>query len=183
MLKRTLIATAVMAVTVGGCSSKASHSHTPPPPPPSPTGAPPNADVVPGSTTMKASVGLSKKVTYPDKITVAITAIKHAVDKDVGPGAISGKPITIFTLRFTNGSGKPLNLNAVQVTAEYGSGHAEASPVYTSNLNDFSGTVQPSAEKSSSYAFALPKSGLGDVTIRVRFDSTHATAVFAGSLR
>lgn len=181
MLKRSLMAGALVAVTVCGCSAhktKAGH----PPPPPSPTGPPPTADVVPGSTAMKASVGLHRAVTYPDKITVSITAIKHAVDKDIGPGALSGKPITIFTLRFMNGSGKPLNLNAVQVTAAYGSSHAKAAPVYTSNLNDFSGTVQPGAQKSTSYAFDIPKSGLGDVTIRVRFDSTHTTAVFAGSL-
>lgn len=179
MVKWTLAVGAVGAAAVlglAGCSgdhpkpkAKASGPESPPPEP-----------KIAGET-LKGSGGLRKPVRYSDAITVAIIKINKVRSKGHGPGAMPGRPLTIFTLRFTNGSGQPLDLNKVRVVARYGKG-AQASPTSYGNLNDFYGTVAPGKSRSAAYAFALPPSGYKNVTVKVAFDARHKVAVFAGSI-
>lgn len=164
----------------GGDKKKADSTPTPPPPPSAqPTE---QANAAPGSSSLKSSGGLTKPVTYDDKVSVAISKIRYVKNKDIGPGSISGKVLTIFTLKFSNGSSKPLDLNKVQVTAVYGPKKTVAQHTSYANLNDFYGTVPAGGTKSASYAFDLPSSGYKSVKVGVKFDSQHKTALFAGAL-
>jgi hypothetical protein len=138
---------------------------------------------VPGATALTASTGLRKAVEYDDRITVKLAKIQGYEVKEEGPGIIKGQQITIFTLTFTNGSTKPLDLNNVKVTATYGDQERQAEPSYFGNLNDFFGTVKPSDSRSAAYGFVLPESGYDDLALRVKFDNEHSTAVFVGSLQ
>ncbi|MBW8481611.1 hypothetical protein [Actinomadura parmotrematis] len=154
------------------------------PPPPASTPQPESeATAAPGAMALNSSTGLRKPVVYADKITVAITGIRYVRNKGKGPGEVTGQQLTLFTLRFTNGSAAPLDLNKVQVVAQYGPRKTHANPSSYADINDFYGTVAPGAAKSAAYAFALPATGYKAVTLAVKFDATHKTAVFAGSLR
>jgi hypothetical protein len=175
------LAVTLTVVLVGGSDEgrRAAASKAPPPPSEQPesqiTGAP-------GSSAFKSMVGLRQPVNYPDRISVEIADIRYVTNRAKGPGELTGRTLTIFTLRFTNGSAQPLDLNKVRVVARYGKAKTEASPTSYANLNDFYGTVAPGAKKSASYAFDLPQAGYSAVTLGVKFSETHKTAVFVGSL-
>ncbi|MFC5743992.1 hypothetical protein [Actinomadura rugatobispora] len=170
------------ALALTGCSGDDKKASGPKPPPPSEQ---PEAEATsaPGAQAFSAMTGLRKPVTYDDKVSVAITDIKYVKNKKLGPGEITGKTLTIFTLRFTNGSGQALDLNKVRVVAQYGKTRAQASPTSYANLNDFYGTVAAGRQRSASYAFDLPTAGYGSVVLNVAFSDKHKTAVFAGSLK
>ena len=171
-----------LTLALSGCSGDDKKASGPKPPPPSeqPESVKTSA---PGARAFRAMTGLRKPVTYDDKVSVAITDIRYVKNKAKGPGEITGKTLTIFTLRFTNGSSQPLDLNKVRVVAQYGKARTEASPTSYANLNDFYGTVQPGKQRSAAYAFDLPPSGFGSVVLNVSFSDKHKTAVFAGSLK
>ncbi|GAA2422058.1 hypothetical protein GCM10010191_37150 [Actinomadura vinacea] len=170
------------ALALTGCSGDKKEASGPKPPPPSEQ---PEAEATsaPGAQAFSSMTGLRKPVTYNDKISVAITDIKYVKNKAKGPGEMTGKTLTIFTLRFTNGSGQPLDLNKVRVLAQYGKSRAQASPTSYADLNDFYGTVAAGKQRTASYAFDLPTAGFGTVVLNVAFSDKHKTAVFAGSLK
>jgi hypothetical protein len=126
--------------------------------------------------------GLQGSVSYDDKITVSIVKVEGAEVQGRGPGIISGQHITVFTLKFTNGSTKPLDLNQVRVSLRYGNDKISAEPSYYGNLNDFFGAVSPGRSRSAGYGFILPDSRVTDVRIRVKFDSKHSAALFVGAI-
>ncbi|GAA0275778.1 hypothetical protein GCM10009527_085210 [Actinomadura nitritigenes] len=171
-----------LALALTGCGGGKKKSADPKPPPPPSAQPTEQANAAPGSTALKSSGGLRKPVTYDDKISVAISNIRYVKNKDQGPGELTGKVLTIFTLTFTNGSGKPLDLNKVQVTAVYGTKKTRAQHTSYANLNDFSGAVPAGGTKAASYAFDLPSTGYKSVMVGVKFDAQHKTALFAGAL-
>lgn len=124
-----------------------------------------------------------KPVTYSDGLTVAVTAIKQQTVTQVGPGAITGEPMTTFTVKFTNGTTKPVDLNQVVVSAFYGSNRNRAAPVYEGSVNDFSGTLAVGGSQVANYAFSIPVKDLGSATLTIDFDGQHTVAVFTGSAR
>ncbi|WP_067455965.1 hypothetical protein [Actinomadura macra] len=177
-------ATLALALALAGCGGgggKSAGKQNPPPPPSTqPESA---ANAAPGALDLKSSTGLRKPVTYNDKITVKIGGIRYVKNKADGPGQIAGRVVTIFTLSFTNGSAKPLDLNQVRVVAKYGPRRAEAKPTSYANINDFYGTVPPGQGKKASYAFEIPPAGYKSVVLGVKFDAQHKAALFAGALR
>jgi hypothetical protein len=121
-----------------------------------------------------------RPVTYTDGLVVLITGITQGKVTAVGPGEITGQPVTTFTVRFTNNTKSAIDLNGVVVSGFYGSAKTKASPVYDGGLNDFSGLLNPGATKSAAYAFSIPASGLASATLVVDFDGRHMPAVFSG---
>ncbi|WP_019629273.1 hypothetical protein [Actinomadura atramentaria] len=179
-LRAAAAATLALALALSGCGSDKKEAKPKPPPAPSEQ---PESEVTaaPGSEALK-STGLRRPVTYDDKVSVAVVDVRHVRNRATGPGEVTGRTLTIFTLRFTNGSSSTLDLNKVRVLARYGPKGAQASPTSYANLNDFYGTVAPGAKKSASYAFDLPASGYKSVTLKVAFDAKHRTAVFTGAI-
>lgn len=178
----TLALTSVLT----GCSGddKKAKAGSPGKPGPAPTSPPPSALVsVPGAKGLKTSAGLRKPIRYPDKITVSVASIKYVRNPDKGPGELTKKVLTIFTLRFANGSAKPLNLNTVRVALRYGPRQSEAAPTSYADLNDFFGTAAPGQAKTAAYAFSLPTAGYKSVNLRVTFDKKHRAAIFVGALK
>ncbi|MFB4296091.1 hypothetical protein [Actinomadura sp. NTSP31] len=171
-----------LALALTGCGGGKKKSADPTPPPPPSEQPTEQANAAPGSTALKSSGGLSKPVTYSDKVSVAISNIRYVKNKDQGPGELTGKVLTIFTLKFANGSAKTLDLNKVQVTAVYGAKKTRAQHTSYANLNDFYGAVPAGGTRSASYAFDLPSSGYKSVMVGVKFDAQHKTALFAGAL-
>jgi hypothetical protein len=122
-------------------------------------------------------------VTYPDGLSIAVTKITQQTVTQQGPGALTGQPMTEFTIKFTNGTTQPLNLDQVVVTATYGAQHIDAAPVYEGLMNDFSGSLSPGSSKTTAYAFTIPVKDLGATTLTVDFDGKHSVAVFTGAAR
>lgn len=195
-------------IVLGGCSQptaeavaqpvvSASASATPPSPSTTtPPGVAPAPSRTPGWTPSPVSrpgalpaperikapaVTYRKPVTYPDGLTVSVTAIKQQTVTQVGPGAITGAPMTTFTVRFTNGTTASVDLNQVVVSAYYGASQTAAAPVYEGSLNDFSGQLVAGASKAADYAFSIPVKDLGSATLAIDFDGRHTVAVFTGS--
>jgi len=141
-------------------------------------------NAAPGAKKLTSSQGLRKPITYPDKVSVSITGVRYVRDQREGRGSVKGQLKTIFTLKFVNGSSKPLNLDKVKVVVRYGPKRKTASPTSYANINDFYGTVAPGSSKSASYVFELPyPEGYKNVVLGVTFDPNRKAALFAGSLK
>ena len=97
-------------------------------------------------------------VTYPDGVTLVITKAEKGIETGHGPGVMAGRQYVRFTVKLTNGSAKPVNLDQVVVTTTYGASSQLAAPVYTQSAGtyDFTGTIKPGASTTALYAFAVP---------------------------
>ncbi|MEO5877980.1 MAG: hypothetical protein ABIS86_01965 [Streptosporangiaceae bacterium] len=205
ILVRTVALGAICALALAGCSSGSGEStdstastastdkakapaavRTAPAQPTDlpPTDLPPGTSVteVPGAKDLKVSSSMQKKVTYPDQVSVSITDVKRVKVPDKGPGIIQGQVLAIFTVRFDNGSAKPLDLNRTLVTALYGE-HRSAKPTYYADLNDIYGEVAPQGTRSAGYAFAIPVQEYKKVALRIKFGTGYKIAEWVGSLR
>jgi hypothetical protein len=184
---RAVALTAVSALVLAGCSGsekavapKATAAIvTPPAPSDLPAGT--SVTRVPGAKKLKVSTSLRKKVTYPDAVSVSITEFKRVKVTEEGRGIIKGQELAIFTVRFDNGSAKPLDLNKTLVTALYGK-QKSAKPTYYADLNDFYGEVAPRGTKSAAYAFAIPVKEYKKVTLQIKFGTGYKIAKWVGSL-
>jgi len=121
-----------------------------------------------------------QSVVYPDGVELAVTGIHQGRVTGQGPGVVKG-PKTTFDLRFTNGSTRAISLDQVVPTAEFGTPARVAAPVYDARTQDFGTTVAPGRSATARYAFSIPPSQLGDVTIHLDFDGRHYAASFQGS--
>lgn len=126
----------------------------------------------------------SAPVVYPDGVTLTITKADKGVEKGHGAGVMAGREYVRFTVKLTNSSAKPINLNQVVVTTTYGASSQLAAPVYTEGAGtyDFSGSVKPGASTTAIYAFAVPTKQLGRVTMVVDFDGLHTSATYRGAV-
>jgi hypothetical protein len=114
---------------------------------------------------------------------VRVDSIKQQTITAQGPGALTGKPSTTFTIRFTNNSTKAVDLSQVVVSAFFGRPQQPSEPVYTGGQNDFSGTLAPGRSMATGYAFSIPVQQLGSVTLTVDFGGIYKPAVFYGAAR
>jgi hypothetical protein len=89
----------------------------------------------------------------------------------------------MFTLRFDNGTDKPIDLDEVVVTATYGNPARVARPTYGEAARDFYGSVKPGAKAGATYSFSVPTDELDGVRLTVDFDGLHAPATFTGEAR
>ncbi|GAB3669823.1 hypothetical protein GCM10027589_38010 [Actinocorallia lasiicapitis] len=186
-MNRLICAGAVLVLAVSGCSSAGKPDKTADPQagrlPPTSTFAPSTAPAVPGAKKVEGSPSLKKPVSYPDGIEVRITKIRKIVNSEDGPGNVKGQVITVFTLRFTNRSGQPLDLDGTRIVAAYGAGKKKASPSYPAEVNDFFGEVAPQGVREASYAFVIPVAKYGKVSLNATFGTGHKAARWSGSLK
>ena len=120
-----------------------------------------------------------QSVVYPDGVKLTVTDIHQGRVTGQGPGVVKG-PKTTFDLRFTNGSDEAVSLDQVVPTATFGKPARLAAPVYDARTQDFGTTVRPGGSATATYAFSIPASELGDVTIHLDFDGRHYAASFHG---
>ena len=136
---------------------------------------------VPKPSFTAAARAFDQKVSYADGLTLAVSKTDQGSVEGQGPGVFAGDPRTTFTLTLTNGTSKPIRLDAVVVAAQYGKPARVARPVYGPTAVDFSGVVAPGGKSSASYAFTIPKTGLKNVVMTVDFDGLHTAATFHGA--
>jgi hypothetical protein len=130
-----------------------------------------------------APVSFTQRASYADGVALQVTSIKHGAVSGQGPGVLSGQATSSLTVSLTNGSRKPVNLNQVVVTADYGRPARTASPIYDQGARDFSGTVAAGKTATAVYVFAIPSTQLSHVIVNVDFDGSHHAATFTGSVK
>jgi hypothetical protein len=157
--------------------------------PPSPVTEQPAASVVAregvaeSARTVQASAAdFTTAAEWSDGASVRVTDARQQVTSGRGPGERAGQPQTVFALELTNGSGAPLDLNAVVVQASYGGDRAQASPIYDAESVDFAGALAPGATATAVYSFTIPADQVGDVVLSVDVDGYRFPAVFAGAV-
>ena len=123
-------------------------------------------------------------VKYGDGVLLRFDRLVHAVEQGEGPGAFPGREQTAFILSVLNRSSFPVDMTQVVVTATYGSPARVAPAVYDGPaVHDFGTRVPPGGSASATYAFAIPRDQLGEVTLTVDFDDRHGAAGFTGVAR
>ncbi|MBN1091566.1 hypothetical protein JKP75_02620 [Blastococcus sp. TML/M2B] len=132
-------------------------------------------------TVQAAPADFARPAQWSDGASVRVVGATQGVTRGSGPGARAGQPQTVFTVELTNGSGAPLDLNAVVVQATYGPG-TQASPLYDGDTVDLGGVLAPGATATGVYAFAIPEGELGAVSLSVDVDGYRFPAVFAGAV-
>ncbi|MGY1809584.1 hypothetical protein ACI8AF_19640 [Blastococcus sp. SYSU D00669] len=129
-----------------------------------------------------APADFAAPATWSDGASIRLVEARQRVTTATGPGERAGQPQTVFRLELTNGSGSPLDLNAVVVQATYGAGASQASPIYDLESVDFGGTLAPEESAAAVYSFAIPADQLGQVTLSVDVDGYRFPAVFSGAV-
>jgi hypothetical protein len=98
-------------------------------------------------------VAPSKTVAVGGTARTVLLRSQYVTVKGQGPGELSG-PGVALTLQVTNGSSRPLDLDAVTVTA--GVRGEEASSSDAAPAKPFSGRLQPGTKAQGVYVFVLP---------------------------
>ncbi len=119
---------------------------------------------------------------YTDGLTVSLGKATFATVTAQGPGELTGLQYSLIPVTVTNGSDRTLNLNNVIVELRYGSPARIAQPVYAEGTEDLSGTLKPGASTQATYAFAVTKDKLSDVTLSLDIDGQHGLGEFKGEL-
>lgn len=138
-----------------------------------------NETVAPVSLTTAPSVALTETAQFGGGVTADLTSITRQDIAAQGPGEISG-PGLVVTIKITNRSSAPINLDAVNVTLDDGNA-TPASPMSGDPFNPFSGDLAVGAETSAVYVFALPTDYKNPSNFTVSYSTDAAVLVFSGN--
>lgn len=185
MVVRGVLAAAVAAVLLGGCTSPQAVSPGDGPD----TSAPSNgASTEQGPPPEPAAATFADKYTYPDGVQVEVVQVRHGTvtGDDVAnmADAKKGTPWQQLVVRVRNGSTQRLTDVYAGWTVTYGPDGLAVDTAYVPSAHDalISGTILPGKAKTGSQTFTIPTRYLGDVTLEFQFDGAHDPAVFAGKL-
>jgi hypothetical protein len=117
--------------------------------------------------------------TLTSKVEVTIHNIRPLKVTAAGPGETAG-PAVSFVVEVRNGSGAPVDLAAVAVTAAHGAAGTPAVPSSAKPSAPLSGKLAPGATGRGTYVFRLPAAAEGTVRIQVSAGFATAVAVFRG---
>ncbi|GAB79038.1 hypothetical protein [Austwickia chelonae] len=119
---------------------------------------------------------MNETVDYSDKVTVRVTSVKQSTASGAGPGVLVGAPQQLHDIEIHNGTGKPLDLSAVVVSARYGNPEQLATGAYSEGTKDFTGELAPGSNARATYGFTVPHDQKTRIVVDI--DAVHAPAVF-----
>ncbi len=122
-------------------------------------------------------------VRYDDGVSLTVRSVDFAKETKKGPGSFPGRAYAVLTLQIANKSEQDLSLDTVVVTV-LDKADQPVAPVYVdeAEVSDFAGRLDAGRTVEARYAFAVPASSRGKVTVVVDFDGVHTSAVFRGQL-
>jgi hypothetical protein len=127
-----------------------------------------------------------QKWPYTDGISVAVIPKGAAKASEYSAGAEkSGGEIYTFEVQIINGTKATIDPAIVQSSVTYGAGGLQASRVFdsTNKLGDsFTGMILPGQQQTVIEAYAVPAAEIGNVTMTLTPDFSHAPAIFSGPL-
>jgi len=143
-------------------------------PAPSPSSTAAAGDPAPGDSPepllgepVAADVPRDATADFGDRVTAALAGTTPFTAEGSQVGEVSGPAVRV-TVRITNGSGAPIELDAVTVNAYYGAGSTPAPPFGSdASSTPFSGTLAPGASADGSYAFSVPEADQGTLVVSV----------------
>ena len=151
-------------------SPSASATPTPSPSSTADAGAPPAAGGSPEpllGEPVAADVPRDATADFGDRVTAELTGSTLFTAEGSQVGEVSGPAVRV-TIRITNGSGAPIQLDAVTVNAYYGAGSTPASPFESdASSTPFSGSLAPGASAEGSYSFSVPTGDQGSLVVSV----------------
>jgi len=195
-MKTALVSLSLLAL-LGGCSaapappatsptpSSAATSSTPTPSP-STASASTSPTPTPSKDAPKDPVALDQPYTYSDGLKIEVVDVKLTKLSEEGgmdTELAIGVPIQIVSVRLTNDSSVPIDLDSSDFTMTYGPKKKDAMQVDDVGTKSLYGKLKPGAEKTGRYGFAAPEKDIDAVTLRYAIDSNHPAARFKGSLR
>jgi hypothetical protein len=176
-----------------GSSSEAPSSpapSSPAPASPAPDGAtPPDADPSSGSldpvpyeeVTPQPAVALSAIADFGTGLTVAIVEVEAVRSEARSPGEISA-PAVRLTMRARNASGRPIDVEGMVVTLEYGADRTPAVDIHEPGGAPFAGVLAPGASTRGVYVFNVPAGDRDLVRVTTSYTGAAPTLVLAGSM-
>lgn len=167
-----------------GATSAAPSSAAPPTSDPAPAAPAPEVDgPVAGSVDdlppSLPQVGLDETAAVGDGVAVAVASVQRFQGSGVGPGNVAGPALRV-TIRLTNGTADPVDLDAVAVHAGYGPDVTPAPDLEDVSRLPFSGTLAPGATAEGTYVFSVPASRLDPAVIEVGYRPGAPLALFVG---
>jgi cytoskeletal protein RodZ len=177
------------AATSSSPSATAAVSSAPssgePAPTPTPAPAPTSAsapDVVDENAAppVLPAVGLDETAAVGDGVTASIAALDAITGKATGPGNVDG-PALRATVRITNGTAGPINLDTVSVAMAYGTYFAAASPLGDPSATEFAGDLAAGRSAEASFVFSVPENGRDLVSVTVGYRAGAPVLEFTGS--
>jgi hypothetical protein len=140
-------------------SPSASATPTPSPSTSAEAGAPPAAGESPEpllGEPVAADVPRDATADFGDQVTASLAGSAPFTAQGSQVGEVSGPAVRV-TIRIANGSGAPIQLDAVTVNAYYGADSTPAPPIGSdASSTPFSGTLEPGASADASYSFSVP---------------------------
>jgi hypothetical protein len=130
-----------------------------------------------------AKIGAKQWFTYEDGLQVQVT---KARPYKIGQYAAGGKPGgqgVVVTVTMRNGTAAAFDTALVQVELASGPNGTQAEKVYdSSNVdNGFEGSIARGRNKTATFAFAVPKAHLSQLSIEVIPSFEHDGAIFEGA--
>lgn len=183
-----LVAVLVASVLLTGCTGAETAANTPSPSfsyspgTPSRLATPPTGTPTPvaaGTSKTLAPVPMTSPAKLPGKVTLAVVRTTSGTVTGAGPGVVNGQAQVAFTLKFTNSSSKPFDVDTVEVNAWYGTTKKPASPDSTAT-KPFHGALAPGSSATAVYAFAIPSTARDHVGLSAWYQQGGPTVVFEG---
>jgi hypothetical protein len=150
------------------------------PAPGSPTAAPApgSADELPPAL---PQVELTDTASVGDGVSVEVATIERFEGEAVGPGNVSGPAVRV-TVRITNDTAEPLDVDSVSVNVGLGPDVTPAPPLDDVSRAPFSGTVAPGGTAEGRYVFRLPPGAQDPAVVEVGYRPGAPLALFVGPL-
>jgi hypothetical protein len=136
------------------------------------------------------TASFTEAVEYDDGVKVEVSKIEHG---KIGQYASGGKPggdKTMFTIRITNKSKEAFDPALAIPSVTYGEAGTNADTVFDVDDDSadtsvgFQGKILPGKSMSATWAFAIPKAELGNVTLQLPVDVLgKEPAIFTGSAK
>lgn len=176
---------ALMLLLLGGCSAPGDGAGDPA----SPSGVgQPSLAATPGPPDEDGQFSLDDTAEFPDGIEVSTpgTEVRRATATQRGVEA-SGGQIVVVSVLISNGTSSAYDPRSALIGATYGPQHMAATMVTDSAadlLTGFAAPIAPGDEATAPIGFAIPDSGLHQVTFTVDLaDDSNAPVSFSGSIK
>lgn len=132
----------------------------------------------PGDLPTAAPVELTEVADFGTGVTAEVQQVEAIQAEGRGPGELSG-PALVFRIAVTNGSGAPVDVDAVTVNVADMTG-APGAPLAGPPAEPFTGSVEPGASAVGTYVFAVPADSRDLVQLEVSYSTDASVVVFAG---
>jgi hypothetical protein len=148
--------------------------------PPATASAPPAvASQVEGVPPALEPVGLGDAVVAAPGITAEVSSVSALQASATGPGNVAG-PALAVTVRITNGSDAPVELDELEVSLSYTAEEWSASPVNDGAVSPLRGMLAAGRTAEGTYVFSVPSDQRDVVTVTVGLAAGAPLLVFTG---